>query len=170
MYKNNDIFIEELIRRQRGTQESLIKAGAVLIAIILLFAVFYLTRVFFPFFLAVICILLFFVFKYTVKEYEYSFISGDLDIDVIWGMRKRKRLFSTSCKNIKVMAPYKGKESVPANEYSETLDATVSKSSRDRWYFICQMDDGVKMLVLFNPSKRLRDAFKTYLGARMKDA
>lgn len=49
MMKNNDVFIEELIRRVRGTQEMLVKAAAVLIAVILLLCVFVFLRVFFPF-------------------------------------------------------------------------------------------------------------------------
>lgn len=167
--KNNDVFIEELIRRVRGTQEMLVKAAAVLIAVILLLCVFVFLRVFFPFFFAVMCLLLFFVFKYTVKEYEYSFINGDLDIDVIWGMRKRKRVFSTGARDIKVMAPFSDRQTAPAGEYSETLDASISKSSPGRWYFICHKEDGKSVLVFFNPSERLQKAFKSYLGVRMKD-
>jgi hypothetical protein len=167
--KNEDIFIEEIIRRVRGTQEMLVKIGAVLLALILLTVVFIFIRLFFPFFFALICLLLFYVFKYTVKEYEYSFIDGDLDIDVILGMRKRKRVFSTGSREIKVMAPFSKNEPVPEGEYTEVLDASISKSSPNRWYFICHKEDGRRMLVFFNPSERLRRAFKAHLGVRMKD-
>lgn len=169
MKKNDDIFIEELIRTVRGPQEMLIKIGAVLLALILLLAVFIFLRLFFPFFFTLMCLLLFYVFKYTVKEYEYSLINGDLDIDVILGMRKRKRVFSTGSRDIKVMAPYSRKEIIPEGEYSEVLDASISKSSPNRWYFICHKEDGKNMLVFFNPSERLKKAFKAYLGVRMRD-
>lgn len=169
MKRNEDIFIEEIIRRVRGVRETLVKAGAVLLGLILMTAVFIFLRIFFPFFFALTCLLLFFVFKYTIKEYEYSFINGDLDIDVILGMRKRKRVFSTGCRDIKVMAPCSQNETVPKGEYAEVLDASRCKSDPGRWYFICRREDGKDMLVFFSPSERLRNAFKTYLGVRMKD-
>jgi hypothetical protein len=112
---------------------------------------------------------LFFSFKYSVKEYEYSFINGDLDIDVIWGMRKRKTVFSVSCKEIKVMAPVSPDEAALSGEFSRVLDASISKNSPGRWFFICEKGDGSRTLVYLNPSERLRNAFKTYLGVKMRD-
>lgn len=166
--RTNDIFIEELIRRGRGSKESMAKLGAVFLALVLILIAFKFTKIFFPFFFAVICILLFFTFKYTVKEFEYSFINGELDIDAIWGMRKRKTVFSVSCKEIKIMAPVSDDGSELSGEYSLNLDASISKKSKDRWYFICEKADGSRSIVYLNPSERLKNAFKTYLGVRMR--
>ncbi|NLO47012.1 MAG: hypothetical protein GX111_01625 [Clostridiales bacterium] len=168
MKRTNDIFIEELIRRGRGSKESMAKLGAVFLALVLILIAFKFTKIFFPFFFAVICILLFFTFKYTVKEFEYSFINGELDIDAIWGMRKRKTVFSVSCKEIKIMAPVSDDGSELSGEYSLNLDASISKKSKDRWYFICEKADGSRSIVYLNPSERLKNAFKTYLGVRMR--
>ncbi len=168
MKGTNDIFIEELVRRGRGTRESLFKLGAVVLALILVLVVFSFTKVFFPFFFALICILLFFSFKYTIKEYEYSFINGELDIDVIWGMRKRKTVFSVSCKDIRLMTPALSDGEERTGEFTQILDASISKHSPDRWYFISEKQDGSRCLVYLSPSERLKNAFKTYLGVRMR--
>ena len=47
----HDVFVEQLIRRERPGGEFLFKCGAVLLGLILITAAFVLARAFFPFFL-----------------------------------------------------------------------------------------------------------------------
>ena len=166
MQYNKDIFIEELIRRERAGKEGLFRVEAVILGLILCGLAFHYFTVIFPFFFAIICILVFFMFRFSVKEYEYSFISGDVDIDVILGKRKRKTVLSCSCRDIKRME-YCGSRK-PEGDFTSVIDASISVKSENRWYFICELEDGSRTLVYFNPSQRLRDAFKQYLGHKMK--
>lgn len=165
MQNNRDIFVEELIRCKRAGKEGLFKTAAIIIGLVLCALAFHFFTSIFPFFFAIICILIFFMFRYSVKEYEYSFISGDVDIDVILGKRKRKTVLSCSCRDIKLMEKCSGK--VEGN-FSTTIDASISAKTPNRWYFICELQDGSRTLVYFNPSDRLLDAFKMYLGHKMK--
>jgi hypothetical protein len=90
----NDTFVEQLVRRSRPGGETLFKVGAVLTGLILGGLAFWWLGAFFAVIFTVIVILEFFAFVYSVKEYEYSFINGDFDVDVIQGKRRRKQVFT----------------------------------------------------------------------------
>jgi hypothetical protein len=164
----NDAFVEHLIRRSRPGGETLFKAGAILIGLILGALAFWWAGGFFSVIFTVIVILEFFAFVYTVKEYEYSFINGDFDVDMIQGKRKRRQVLSTSCKEIKLMAPADSGKYRPEGSFNNTYDFSVSKNSPGRWFFIIEREDGTRNLVYFNPNERLLKAFKDYLNKKME--
>ena len=162
----NDTFIEELIRRERPGGELVFKIATIVVALVLIGLAYWFLTSIFPFCFAVVCILVFFAFHYTVKEFEYSFINGDLDIDGIWGKRKRKTVFSTSTRQMKILAPCGARP--PEGNFATTLDASVSPRAPGRWYFITERDDGTQALVFFSPSERLLGAFRDYMGNKMR--
>lgn len=163
----HDVFVEQLVRRRRPGGEAMFRLGAILLGLILITLAFVLVRNFFPVLFAVVVILEFFAFVYTVKEFEYSFISGDVDIDMIRGKRKRSTVFSCTCRDISLMAPCGSHEEALAEPFTRTLDASESARSEDRWFLICQREDGTRELVYLNPNDRLLEAFSGYLGRRM---
>ena len=163
----HDVFVEQLIRRERPGGEMLFRLGAIVGGLLLIGVAFLLAKGFFPVCFAVIVILEFFAFVYTVKEYEYSFCNGDVDIDMIQGKRRRKTILSVSCRDIQAMGPCDGKPAL-TGEFTRTLDASISKKHADRWYFITERQDGSRELVYFSPNERILDAFKGYLGRKME--
>lgn len=163
----HDTFVEQLIRRQRPGGEALFKCGAVLLGLILITAAFLFVRNFFPVCFALVVILEFFAFVYTVKEYEYSFINGDVDIDMIQGKRRRKTILSVSCREISRMAPVLEGGGALSETYDRVLDAAEGSNSPDRWYFVLETQDGRRELVYLSPNQRLLKAFKEYLGRKM---
>ena len=116
----------------------------------------------------VIVILEFFAFVYTVKEFEYSFINGDFDVDMILGKRKRKQVLSTSCKEIKLMAPAEAIKTSLRVHLIKRLTSRFLKTVQGRWFFIIEREDGSRNLVYFNPNERLLKAFKDYLNKKME--
>lgn len=164
----HDVFVEQLIRRERPGGEFLFRCFAVLVGLILITAALVLAKAFFPFFFALIVILEFFAFVYTVKEYEYSFINGDVDVDMIQGKRRRKTVSSFSCKTVTRMAPCEGHEGELAGDFTSRVDAAVSKKAEGRWFLISEREDGSRELLLFSPNERMLDAFRGYLGRRME--
>lgn len=164
----HDVFVEQLIRRERPGGETLFKLGAIVGGLLLIGIAFLFAKSFFPVCFAVVIILEFFAFVYTVKEFEYSFINGDVDIDMIQGKRKRKTVFSVSCKEIIAMGPCDDAVGVLSGDFTRTLDVSISKKHADRWYLITERQDGSRELVYFSPNERLLDAFKGYLGRKME--
>jgi len=163
-----DVFVEQLVRRQRPGGETMFKLGTVFAGLVLITAAFLLAKNFFPVLFALVIILEFFAFVYTVKEYEYSFINGDVDIDKILGRRKRSTVLSVSCKEITAMAPCAGHESTLQGSFTRTVDAAIGAKASDRWYFISERQDGSRELVYLSPNDRLLAAFKGYLGRKME--
>ena len=163
----HDVFVEQLVRRRRPGGETLFRLGAILAGLILITLAFVLARTFFSALFALVVILEFFAFVYTVKEFEYSFISGDLDIDMIRGKRKRRTIFSCSCRDISLMAPCGSHEEAFAGTFTRTTDASESVNGEGRWFLICQREDGSRELVYLTPNERLLDAFSGYLGRKM---
>ena len=164
----HDVFVEQLIRRERPGGEALFKLGAVVAGLLLIGVAFLFAKSFFPVCFAVVVILEFFAFVYTVKEFEYSFINGDVDIDMIQGKRKRSTVFSVSCKEIVAMGACDSMTGTLSGEFTRTLDASISSKHADRWYFITERQDGSRELVYLSPNERLLDAFKGYLGRKME--
>ena len=164
----HDVFVEQLIRRERPGGEFLFKCGAVLLGFILITAAFVLARDFFPFFFALVVILEFFAFVYTVKEFEYSFMNGDVDVDMIQGKRRRKTVCSFSCREAAVMAPWDGHEGELSGTFTRRLDAAISAKAPDRWFLILEREDGSRELLILSPNERLLAAFKGALGRKME--
>ena len=163
----HDVFVEQLVRRRRPGGEAVFRLGAILVGLILITLAFILVRNFFPVLFALVVILEFFAFVYTVKEFEYSFINGDMDIDMIRGKRKRSAIFSCSCRDISLMAPCGSHEEALTETFTRTLDASERAGGEGRWFFICQREDGSRELVYLTPNARLLDAFSGSLGRKM---
>ncbi len=164
----HDVFVEQLIRRERPGGEFLFKCGAVLLGLLLITAAFVLARDFFPFFFALVVILEFFAFVYTVKEFEYSFMNGDVDFDVIQGKRRRRTVCSFSCREAVLMAPCEGHGEELSGHFTNKLDAAISPKAPDRWFIILEREDGNRELLIFSPNERLLAAFKGALGRKME--
>ena len=164
----HDVFVEQLIRRERPGGEFLFKCGAVLLGLILITAAFILARAFFPFFFALVVVLEFFAFVYTVKEFEYSFMNGDCDIDAIQGKRRRRTVSSYSCREVALMAPCQGHEGEMSGHFTSKLDASISAKAPDRWFLILEREDGGRDLVILSPNERLLAAYMGALGRKME--
>ena len=164
----HDVFVEQLIRRERPGGEFLFKCGAVLLGLILITVAFVMARNFFPFFFALVVILEFFAFVYTVKEFEYSFMNGDVDFDMIQGKRRRRTVCTFSCREVTMMAPCEGHEGELSGHFTNKLDAAVSAKAPDRWLIILEREDGGRELLLLSPNERLLAAFKGALGRKME--
>ena len=162
------MFVEQLVRRERPGGEFLFRIGAVVLGLVLLAAAYLLARPFFAFFFALLVILEFFAFVYTVKEYEYSFINGDVDVDVIQGRRRRRTECSFSCRSVTVMAPCESAGDRMEGEFTRRLDASVSPKAADRWFLVTEREDGSRELIVLSPNERLLAAFKGYLGKKME--
>lgn len=166
----DDTFVEELVVRKKTLLNLLLQVLIVVAAIVLCVAFW----LFIPFINTVlIAITLFAAYlglKFQGVEYEYSFTNGDLDIDKIMAKRKRKTLLSINHKDIRVMCPYTAEfeSETTAYKVSEVIDTSSSKNAAGRWFFIYEKQDGGYGFVVFQPSKRFREAMRKYMRSRIK--
>ena len=124
----------------------------------------------FPLCLAIVCVLIWFLFRAQYVEYEYAFTNGDLDIDRISGKRHRKRIASIPESQIRVMAPYEAayESEVTGYQVSRKYDASASSRAAGRWFLIYEPYENDYGFLVFQPSAKLRTAMKKYLKDRLK--
>lgn len=166
----NDTFVEELVVRRNSVLNLLAMMGMVLAALLLAGVSFIFLSGLFPAILAILVCGVYLGIKFQGVEYEYSFTNGDFDVDKIMAKRKRKSLVEINQKQIKVMAPYTAEYESETKEYnvSSVIDASAHKNAANRWFMIYEDKDGKYVFLVFQPSKRFREAMAKYMRSRIK--
>ena len=134
---------------------------SIIIMIILSNIVFYLLIIFFM--LDIICIWHF--MRYTRLEYEYSLISGDLSIAVIYDNKSRKDIVTVKVSEMSVIAPYEEKyiqQYLTPNVIKKTYDYHTDAERKD--YYFCTYDDKVngRTAIIFNTNEKMIKIMKFY--------
>ena len=165
-----DTFVEELVVRRTTVLGTLIRVGAILFGILFAMFGFLVIPMVFPLCLAIVCVLIWFLFRAQYVEYEYAFTNGDLDIDRISGKRHRKRIVSIPESQIRVMAPYQAEyeSEVTGYQVSRKYDVSASSRAAGRWFLIYEPYENDYGFLVFQPSERMRTAMGKYLKERLK--
>ena len=159
------IYFDEIHKKQADTKSILIKMLIVLACMVLCPVLFLLGGQLGLLLVAAVIYGAYFLFQRLNKEFEYIYTNGEVDIDVIFGRTSRKRLITIKANQVEVMAKTEnGFERYRKNPAFRFLDAS-SGDWEDAYYAVVNTD-GQKMLVLFSPSNRLVDNLKFYLKDR----
>lgn len=144
----NDLY-KEILVKQQNTQGAVLKKYGIIALTVLLAAggLFISILLLIPAVAAGIGA--FFILSRFEKEYEYLYVNGDFDVDVIYNMQKRKRIGSYDAEALVAFAPEKSShldefrnQNLPVRDYtSHTGQAPV-------WCGIYTTDGG-KELVRF---------------------
>jgi len=164
-----DIFVERIVTKKKGLKEYLKALGIILIALLAAMVV---TVYFFP---EGIVIIAYVAIAYAAKffignlnvEYEYSLTNGDLDIDKIINQRKRKPLFSTTCKDIEQMAKLSSSQYNESIAKAPLIIKAVSSMDSPNVYFAVINSNGRKVTLYFEPDEKMLKNLKTMLGSRL---
>lgn len=165
-----DTFIEKIVTKKKGPVDYLITFGLLLAAVILImlcFSIQVLQQLGISLLLAVGIVYL--VYRLIVSrnvEYEYVVTNGDLDIDKITARRKRKRIFSASCKEFEILAKVSSNSFSQSVQSLKRIDATSNISSPDA-YFATLNYKGEKTVVIFEPDERMLNNFKIFIPRKM---
>ena len=166
----DDTFVEELVVRRMTPLNMLIRVLLVLFGLLFVLFGFLLIPYVFPLCLAIVCVLIWFLFRAQYVEFEYAFTNGDLDIDRIAGKRHRKQIVSIPESQIRVMAPYQAEyeSEVSGYQVSRKYDVSSSPRAAERWFLIYEPYEDDYGFLVFQPSEKMRTAMKKYLKDRMK--
>ncbi len=121
----SDLYTELLVKKEKTPKDNLIKYG--LIALTALAAAAGL--LIHPFALIAVvglAIADFFIIPKTDLEFEYLFVNGEFDIDMIMSQQKRKRVYSFNLSEADIAAPmnshrldyYNGNQNIKTRDYS----------------------------------------------------
>lgn len=107
-------------------------------------------------------------------EYEYSVTNGELDVDVIYGQRKRKRVLSVHSKNFEVFAPINEKYEQDflrnkTNKNLTVVDARSNDKAENAFFCVFNYKEKGRMMLMFEPDQRMIDSFKSFSPRIVKE-
>lgn len=146
--KMSDFYTEQLIKKQTGMKDMVIKAVLVAAAIVSVLTVFIMPMgLFVP--IIVIALVWFLISRLNV-EYEYLYVNGDLDIDKIMNKSKRKRVFSANVDAMELLAPL---DSPRLDQFQNARVLNLSSGSQDvRLYALIVSNNGQTTKLIFEPN------------------
>ena len=163
-----DIFLEYIVSRKKGTKEILKIAGILLAMLILLTAstILILTPLSGISFLLAAGVIYGAYYLITAQniEYEYIVTNGEVDVDRIVNRRKRKRIITVHSRTFDIVAPvgspeHRGEEN---SNVTQVIDAS-SGYDNGKAYFAIFSKDGQRFKLIFEPTEKMLDAFKTFI-------
>lgn len=160
----SDLYLEELVERKRTGKDKALCIGMTALTLICLvgFVITFNFLLLVPF--TVLCIADYFIFPKTYIEWEYQYVSGELDVDRIIKKMKRKRMASYEIVNAEIIAPVNSHrmDSYNKNTRIKTVDYTSCDPERNsKVYAMILPVDGEMTKVLFEPSEEMTRDMRT---------
>ena len=148
----SDYYTEQLVKKQAGMKDIVIKAALVAVTIVSVLIVFL-----FPFGIILPVILDVLMFRRLNVEYEYLFVNGDLDIDKIMNKAKRKRMFSANVNDLEILAPA---DSIEVRQYQKAKTYNYSSGSgQAALYALVVSERGEQKKIIFEPNDTIVEGF-----------
>lgn len=164
-----DIFVEKMVAKKPSATDWAKLAGVYLVAITVVGVIFYIeffvTKGLEIFLLPVLAGAVFGSFRLVILlnvEYEAIYTNGDLDVDLIRGKSRRKRLFSCGIREAEDFGKYIGGLDFVG---CRVLFACDSVKSDDLWFLVAQnrWGGGAKTAVILNMGERELLTVRPYL-------
>ena len=130
-----DIFAEQLVKRKKKPSEQFLKYA--LTALVVVFALGGLFLAGFLVYLALaLAVACYFIFPRFNVEYEYSYVNGEFDVDVIYSMQKRKKKEVFNLQDVDCVALY-GNPALAAYQTGYTItDYSAFDASRPPYVIV----------------------------------
>ncbi len=164
-----DIFVEQLVKKKRETKDFVIIIAGIVGALLIIYILACLIG-YFPLMSFLLLIIaagliygLYLLITSVNMEYEYAFTNGDLDVDAIINLRKRKRLTALNAGEIEIMAKRTNSEynRYMNNPSYKKIYACEDKKSDDL-YFVVYNEGGSGKILLFSPNAEIKDGFRKF--------
>lgn len=110
-----------------------------------------------------------YLFPKLSLEYEYVFVDGQLDFDMISGKSKRKTLLRIDFEQVEVMAP-EGSHALDSYTYIQCEKKDFSSGRKDsKPYVIMVSVENKKMKILFEPNEKMLGVIKQKSARKLTD-
>ena len=155
-----DLYSELLVKKDKTAKDSLLKYGLIVLTVLAVFAGLIITPL--ALIIAVaLGIACYFVIPKTDVEYEYLFINGDFDIDMIMSKTKRKKVKSFKLSEADLAAPLDSRrmDYYNGNQNMKVLDFSSGNPEHKRFGVITRLDGNLCKIIL-EPDEALAQAMK----------
>lgn len=156
----SDLYSELLVKRERTIKDSIIKYGLIVLTVIAVIASLISTPLIWiaAIALGIVC---YFVIPKTDVEYEYLFVNGEFDIDMVMAKSKRKRVKSFNLSEADLVAPLNSHrmDYYNGNQNMKVLDYSSGNPQHKRFGVITRLDNATCKIIL-EPDEALAQAMK----------
>lgn len=155
-----DLYSELLVKREPTTKDTLTKYGLIILTSLAVIAGLFIN----PILLiaaVVFGIACYFVIPKTDVEYEYLFINGDFDIDMVMAKTKRKKVKSFKLSDADLVAPLDSHrmDYYNGNQKMKVMDFSSGNPKNKRFAVITRLDGEICKIIL-EPDETLAHAMK----------
>ena len=156
----SNLYSELLVKRERTIKDSITKYGLIVLTAIAVIAGLIITPLIWIAAVA-LGIACYFVIPKTDVEYEYLFINGDFDIDMIMSKTKRKKVKSFKLSESDLAAPLDSHrmDYYNGNQNMKVLDFSSGNPEHKRFGVIMRLDGNLCKIIL-EPDEALAQAMK----------
>ena len=163
----SELYTELLVKKDKTPKDSLIKYGLITLTVLFVLAGLLIN----PLILigAVgLGVLDYFIIPKTDLEYEYLFINGEFDIDMIMSQQKRKRVMSFSLKDADICAPLKSHrmDYYNGNATMKVYDYSSGNDSHKRFAVVTRKDNEACRIIL-EPDEKLANLMKNVAPSKV---
>ena len=156
----SDLYSELLVKRERTIKDSIIKYGLIVLTVIAVIASLISTPLIWIAAIA-LGIACYFVIPKTDVEYEYLFVNGEFDTDMVMAKSKRKRVKSFNLSEADLVAPLNSHrmDYYNGNQNMKVLDYSSGNPQHKRFGVITRLDNATCKIIL-EPDEALAQAMK----------
>ncbi len=133
-----DLYAECLVKKERSTKDMMIKLGSIAAIVILLWFSIFAMLFLLPVVIVAACLVYFFVLPRTDIEYEYLYVNGELDVDMVMAKKKRKKANTFDLNQADLVAPLNSRrmEYYNGNSRLKVLDYSSGNPNAKRYAMI----------------------------------
>ncbi len=156
----SDLYSELLVKKESTAKDAVIKYGLIVLTVLAAFAGFFISPI-----VLIVAIALgvacYFVIPRTDLEYEYLFVNGEFDIDMVMAKSKRKKVMSMNLSEADLIAPLNSHKMdyYNGNSRMKTLDYSSGNSQHKRFAVIIKAG-GENSRIIIEPDEQMAQALK----------
>lgn len=159
-----DNYAEVIIKKRTDALATFFRIFTIIVTVAVVYATILYFQAVGPVVIALFIYLDYIVFKNTDVEFEYFFINGQLDVECIYGKKKRKPAKSFNFDKLEVMAPKSNQKILAYEHRTDIKDFNYTSCYEDRDVYVAILvgKDGKLGRLYFEPSEAMVKAISTH--------
>lgn len=156
----SDLYSELLVKKEQTAKDAAVKYGMIVLTVLAVGAGLFITPVILIAAIA-LGIACYFVIPRTDLEYEYLFVNGEFDIDMVMAKSKRKKVMSVNLSEADLIAPLDSHrmDYYNGNSRMKTLDYSSGNPQHKRFGVIIK-NGGENCKIIIEPDEQMAQAIK----------
>jgi hypothetical protein len=143
-----DMYREILVKKEKSTGTALLKGGLIALAVLCIVAGILLIPILLVVGIVFAMVLYFLILPRLDVEYEYLYVNGELDIDVIYSRQKRKKAATYDMNELELLAPSNSHalDSFVNNRNAKIKDFTSGKADVKSYMLVMNQEKGRELV------------------------